>query len=370
MVAIILNDGSRAMAAQWSMGGFKITSLGAGTAGSSDAARMADVTAGVTGSGTTSKIPKWTGSTSIGNSVLEESGGTGLLINTSIPFVQLQGTGIATVILQGLSGDGELKTQTNHPLKFKTNDVRAGYWDTAQSLLVRTDSGGNIITVLQTSDTDPIADSWTTYASGRDAKEPLALEPRGALAQLLAVPIYRYRRRPLATAEEALGSLPTRYRKEQEEVEDLILARNPDGTVAMEEVKDAAGNVVLEEVQGPSGEKVRIPLLRAVGLQPVKRIVTRQRPLPNAEAYTPEEVEAQRQRLIAQKAAMPKFTAQRIGPFIDDAQVPPEILIRNAHRGDEGLDLAAYIGWLHAAVKELALDVAALKAPPTAPPSP
>lgn len=61
---------------------------------------------------------------------------------------------------------------------------------------------------------------------------------------------------------------------------------------------------------------------------------------------------------------MPKFQAARIGMMIDDAEVPARILSYDMNGNLQGIDLLAYIGFLHVAMKELNKKVALLEAKP------
>ncbi len=60
--------------------------------------------------------------------------------------------------------------------------------------------------------------------------------------------------------------------------------------------------------------------------------------------------------------SMSKFRAARIGMMIDDPEVPARILAYDLNGNLQGIDLLAYIGFLHVALKELGVKVAALEA--------
>ena len=77
---------------------------------------------------------------------------------------------------------------------------------------------------------------------------------------------------------------------------------------------------------------------------------------------TPQELEAKKQELAFTKAKLPKFSTKRIGMVIDDPQVPPEILTTNPDGTTAGIDLLAYLGYLHAALKEAAERIDDLEA--------
>ncbi len=62
------------------------------------------------------------------------------------------------------------------------------------------------------------------------------------------------------------------------------------------------------------------------------------------------------------KAKLPKYTAKRVGMMIDDKETPKEILLLDAEGKTEGIDLLAYMGYLHAGLKEAVLEIRDLKA--------
>jgi hypothetical protein len=72
---------------------------------------------------------------------------------------------------------------------------------------IGTINAGNILTILQGSPTDPIADSWTVYST-RQSKVVLGTAPaQGYLAQLHTLPLYEWTRAPLVSNEEAQAAL-------------------------------------------------------------------------------------------------------------------------------------------------------------------
>ncbi len=77
---------------------------------------------------------------------------------------------------------------------------------------------------------------------------------------------------------------------------------------------------------------------------------------------TPSEVDAKKQELEKSKSKLPKFSKKRVGMAIDDPNVPQEILAFNNDGSPQGIDLLAYIGYLHAALKEAALKIDELEA--------
>jgi hypothetical protein len=72
---------------------------------------------------------------------------------------------------------------------------------------VGTYSPANVLAVLQGSTSDPIADSWTTYACDRTTKEIIRVLPNqsGVLDQLLGIELYEWKRKPLVSDEEIKG---------------------------------------------------------------------------------------------------------------------------------------------------------------------
>lgn len=61
------------------------------------------------------------------------------------------------------------------------------------------------------------------------------------------------------------------------------------------------------------------------------------------------------------KYKRPKFAYKHLGMMIDDPQTPEEILLRDDQGNVAGIDLLAYIGYLHVAIKEAAIEIHALK---------
>jgi len=69
------------------------------------------------------------------------------------------------------------------------------------------------------------------------------------------------------------------------------------------------------------------------------------------------ELEAMRNDLAIAKSKLPKFSTKRVGMVIDDAGVPQEVLTFNADGTTAGIDVLAYLGYLHAALKEAAVRI-------------
>jgi len=147
---------------------------------------------------------------------------------------------------------------------------------------------GNILTVMQGSPTDPIADSWTVHPSDRAHKQVLGPAAGGYLDQVRSTQLYEWKRAPLVSDEEA------------------------------------------KEALGPAD--------------------------PTAEALN-----AKKEELVRLKTSLPKFATKRVGMVIDDENVPPEILTFHPDGTKAGIDLLAYIGYLHAALKEATLKMDTLE---------
>ena len=79
-------------------------------------------------------------------------------------------------------------------------------------------------------------------------------------------------------------------------------------------------------------------------------------------ALTKGERDSMRRQLAEEKAKLPKFKARRVGVAIDDDDVPSEILVYDTDGHKAGIDLLAYVGYLHAALKEAAVRIGDLEA--------
>jgi hypothetical protein len=79
--------------------------------------------------------------------------------------------------------------------------------DGAGNVGIGTANPANILTILQSSTTDPIADSWTTYACDRTTKDIIRTLPSqsGALDQLVQVELYEWKRKPMVSNDEIMG---------------------------------------------------------------------------------------------------------------------------------------------------------------------
>lgn len=85
---------------------------------------------------------------------------------------------------------------------------------------------------------------------------------------------------------------------------------------------------------------------------------------------TPQQLAAKKRELAQAKTALPKFQAKRVGMVIDDDNIPPEVLSFNPDGSKAGIDLLAYMGYIHAALKEAALKIGELEAQLSQKPSP
>jgi hypothetical protein len=93
---------------------------------------------------------------------------------------------------------------------------------------IGTASPGNILTVMQSSTYDPIADSWGTYQCDRTTKEIIRTLPpqSGTLDRLLEVELYEWKRKPLVSDYEIQNQFWTDGRsadleKRRQELADL-----------------------------------------------------------------------------------------------------------------------------------------------------
>ena len=165
----------------------------------------------------------------------------------------------------------------------------------AGDLLIQNTTGTNILSVKQTSTTDPIADSWLTYTCTRDEKAEVEPELNtGYLGRLAAWKTYRYQRLPIVRDDEV-----------KMVTDGIMQARREDA----EKTK-----AIVKPITSKEQDDIRVSLSAA-------------------------------------KAAAPKFKAVKVGPMIDDAETPREIFAdgQNYH---SGIDLLGYIGFLHAALRE------------------
>ena len=193
----------------------------------------------------------------------------------------------------------------------------------------------NILTVQQGSPTDPIADSWTVYPSDRKHKRISRTNPKGYLEQVRALDVYEWTREPSVSDEEADEAIKRERKKAKQ-------ARKQAKQLERQERKARKDRDHEEHEDDDDDKKDEAP-------------------------PTVAEREAKKRELAMEKARLPKFTKKRVGMSIDDANVPQEILAFNQDGTTAGIDLLAYVGYLHAALKEAVLKIEELESrlPPT-----
>ena len=196
--------------------------------------------------------------------------------------------------------------------------------DGAGNLLVGTQSGSNIITVVQNSETDPIADSWTTYASDREQKEILGGISADIVSKFVNIPTYIYRRKARVSRDEVLERLSI-------EAPEIEIPKD-------EAVEKAMG----EEEKQTENLKPGVRYDEKTGKYYKKK-----------EDFTEEEIAQKQIELLAVKEALPKYQLSRVGIMIDDPEIPEEIIAIDGN-GNVGLDLLGMMGYLWAVVKEIA----------------
>lgn len=163
------------------------------------------------------------------------------------------------------------------------------------NVLIQNTTGTNILSIKQTSTTDPIADSWLTYTCTRTEKAEVEPELNsGYLGRLAKWKTYRYQRIPIVRDDEVTM------------VTDGIMGARQE---AAEKTKATVAQITSKEE-----DDIRV-------------------------------------RLSAAKSAAPKFSAVKVGPMIDDPETPKEIFA-DGQNYSSGIDLLAYIGFLHAALRE------------------
>jgi hypothetical protein len=179
---------------------------------------------------------------------------------------------------------------------------------------IGTASSSNILTIQQNSPTDPIADAWLTYSCDREHKEIIS-QSVSVLDKFKSIPVYRWKKKPLVSDEEVMIEAelkPQRDKKTGQEIQNKIfitkemLDKNPE---LKNQLKDDI-SVILNKFNQKKEE------------------------------------------LATKKATLPKYTAERIGIMVDDPQVPREILAFDEKGNIVGIDLLAWIGYLHSALKE------------------
>ncbi|MDZ7391843.1 MAG: tail fiber domain-containing protein [candidate division KSB1 bacterium] len=159
--------------------------------------------AGIGGSGSANYIPKFTATSTLGNSVVYETGGR-VGIGTTTPSAKLDAVGSIRVLpgtgtYYPTSGKGlemgyssatdmaSISAYDRGTSSYKTLWIRGGptvinYGTGSNVGIGLVLNPANILTIEQNSSTDPIADAWTTYSSRRWKTNIRPLE--GALAKV------------------------------------------------------------------------------------------------------------------------------------------------------------------------------------------
>ena len=165
----------------------------------------------------------------------------------------------------------------------------------------------NIIHVVQTSATDPIADSWTTHPSSRKEKEITGeVDNKKILDSIRKTKLYGYKRIPTLNDHELNKALQMHKRDKE----------------------------------------------KALGKQKGKEFIEVELTAEDNQIIKQKQADA----LIA-KSNLPKFTTERIGIMVDDPEIPSEILTYSDKGDISGIDLLAYIGYLHSAIKALTIEM-------------
>ena len=169
----------------------------------------------------------------------------------------------------------------------------------------------NILTVVQNSATDPIADSWLTYTC--DTKSKQIVETNVVVAY-----------------QDSLSNVKT-YRWKR-----------------IAKVSDAEVVAVMKQLH-PASVRIQTNTYTRVDgkLDTVLRELSDDRGLAD---FNSSEADTVKAGLVAAKQALPKYAATHVGLMLDDPNMPPEICAN----GDpaQGLDLVAYCGYLHAALRD------------------
>ena len=213
---------------------------------------------------------------------------------------------------------GNRENNANTPLEIRSSVTSFS----AGNVLIGNSTGTNILTIAINSPTDPIADSWTTFVCNRSAK--YIVEPdvvTNYADSVAAVPIYRWKRKPIVRDDEVLQNLD-----------------KSDAIISTDHVLES----LTAEVEGRP-EPVEVD----------------QKPLVISD-FAPETVEAKREELSIAKAALPKFTATHVGIMLDDPQVPREICANSDP--NSGVDLVGWCGYLQAALRDEIIARKALEA--------
>jgi len=217
-----------------------------------------------------------------------------------------------------------------------------------------------ILQVVQDSSTDPIADAWTTYTSDRTRKDIVG-SPSGYLEKFKKMNTYLWKRKPEPTDNEV----------------DAEIALLPEVELAKKDAVEAYDEEYEEPKLDENGKPVTKKRKRfnpETGLveeydDPVMEKKTRKRNrLKDGARYDEDadkfylkrrradlsqiQLDEAKQRAKDKKSLLPKYQAERLGIMLDDPDIPSEIVIKNSEGTIQGLDLGAYIGFLHQVIKE------------------
>lgn len=200
-------------------------------------------------------------------------------------------------------------------------------------ILVDPSSINYVFEVVQGSATDPTADGWDVHPSDRRFKNIL-----GAADNLLegfrSVNVYRYQRKALVSDGEVMRRAlhSKEYKKKHSDAQKK--ARKDFKKAERKQIKKA----IMFGNKGPDSPEMLAGFLeKAEEEVKIEEVVD----LPKL-----------KQEMVAEKASLPKFKAERIGISTDDAEIPREILTFNGQGECDGISILGYIGWLHAIMKE------------------
>ena len=235
-------------------------------------------------------------------------------------------------------------------LGFDFNESRVGFSANVSSLT-------NIIHVVASSATDPIADSWTTHASSRKEKE-ITGNPNNKkiLDSIRNTEVYNYKRKVELIDAEKQRIIGQFKRAKQKANKDVKVELTEEDNVEIEKRYNAklTGKDKLKREQK---EKIKLQIINSY----TKKKQNQSR---HSIIFTNDdlkEIDKLHANHLQAKSNLPKFTTERLGVMIDDDNVPSEILTFDEAGNKNGIDLLAYIGYLHGAIKALTLEVDILK---------
>ncbi len=230
-------------------------------------------------------------------------------------------TGYSVVATYSDSSAGYIGTVNNMNFQILTNSAAGKFVvTTTGNVGIGTSTPSNILTVKQGSATDPIADSWLVHPCDRKAKEDMGEVKGGKLDELKQIAIHKFKRRPVVDEDEVKQALGPN----SEEIS----------------AKEARIRKRMKKAPGDS-------ILKTGVIEKDGRYFELTEP-------TTKQLDLKRKQIQATKAKMPKFAQERVGILIDDSNIPEEILYFDEQGNKAGIDLLAYVGYLHAALKEAA----------------